>query len=169
MKYIKSKEGTEYDIVIKTILKYIMYVRKCDKKLNQHVPNKHIADIFKEYLVRIDLESKFTNEYKYVEENHHNITSIGNNDPKDYVKQEDGSYSKTTIRDMRLIGYMKDYFDSSRLRKYGIDEINKTYQKLREKNDDVRNLKALQTIIMSYDYTHPDLSKYMKLKTTDLR
>lgn len=146
-----------------------MYVRKYDGIINQYVPNRHVADKFKDCLLSIDLESIYEGEYGNIKNVHNNITSIGNNnDPNDYERKEDGSYSKTYYTNRKMIDYMDDYFNLSRLKKDGVNEIIRTYNKLREKEDIARNTMMLQQIELPHEFSYKPNSKYYKLKTTDL-
>ena len=161
-------EEVKYFNIIKVILKYIMYVRKYDGIINEYVPNSHVADVFKDILMSIELESRFTEEYTNISNIMDDITSIGNNDPSLYTKMSNGRFTKTTITDRRMISYMDGYFNLSRLKNGGVIEIHKTYQKLREVKDIVRNTMKLQKIELLPLFTMTHNSKYYKLKTTDL-
>ena len=88
-----------------------------------------------------------------------------NTDPNEYDRTEDGRYVKKQtysvgINDLLL----PEYFDLKRLKTDGVDEIHRTYQKLREKEDAVRNNIILGRIVLPGEYTHQPLSKSYKLK-----
>ena len=143
-------------------------MRKYSDIINKYVPNSHIAETFKEYLIVLNLESKYTHEYGNVKQVYRNITDIGNNPPELYDKLEDGTYTKTEIKNRKILEYMGDYFDSTRLKNDGVEEIIGTYKKLNEKRDIVRNLVKLQRIELSQDLCNKENSKYYKLKTNSI-
>lgn len=155
----KSIDFEKIDKVIRT---YIKYVLKTDEKISQFVPNIHIADIFKDVLIYSELESK--NEDLFHNVKYDPYDSIGTSNPDDYDRLEDGRYVKKETYSVGINDVLiPEYFDLKRLKSDGLDEIYKTYQKLREKKDVVRNNILLGRIVLR-DYTHPQLSKSYKLK-----
>lgn len=169
MNNLLNIEEEKYQHTINTIKKYILYVRKYDGSvLNNNIPNYHIAETFKKYLIALDYENRFTYEYGNVKIIHNNITSIGDNNPELYDKLEDGTYTITKIKNMKILEYMDDYFNNIRLNDDGINEISKTYNKLCEKKDIVRNTVKLQYIELPTEFHHRPNSKYFKLKTNSI-
>ena len=88
-----------------------------------------------------------------------------NTDPTEYDRTEDGRYVKKQtysvgINDLLL----PEYFDLKRLKTDGVDEIHRTYQKLREKRDIIRNTMMLGRIVLPYEYVNPDITKSSKIK-----
>lgn len=153
---------TDFKTIDKVIKAYINFVLKTDKKIVEFIPNTHIAESFKDVLIYSELEFKtgdIVHNVKYEP-----YDSIGTNDPDDYDKLEDGRYLKKERYSVGIIHMlMPEYFDLKRLKNCGVDEIVRTYQKLREKKDIVRNKIILGRIVLK-DYMHPHLSKSYKLK-----
>jgi hypothetical protein len=155
-------KSTDFETIDKVIRTYIKYVLKSTEKINKYVPNTHIAEIFKEVLIYAELESK--NEDIFHNVKHHPYDSIGDNNPDDYDRLEDGRYVKKETYSVGINHLLiPDYFDLKRLKDDGINEIHRTYQKLREKKDDVRNKIMLGRIVLR-DYTHPQLANSYKIK-----
>ncbi len=77
---------------------------------------------------------------------------------------DDGRYVKKETYSVGINNLLiPNYFELKRLKKDGIDEIHRTYQKLREKKDDVRNYIMLGRIVLR-DYIVPQLSNSYKIK-----
>jgi hypothetical protein len=155
-------KSTDFETIDKVIRTYIKYVLKTDKKLNQFVSNTHIAETLKDVLIYSELESK--NEDLFHNVKHDPYDSIGTNNPDDYDRLEDGRYVKKETYSVGINHLLiPEYFDLKRLKTDGVDEIHRTYEKLREKRDVVRNNIMLGRIVLR-DYTHPQLSNSYKLK-----
>lgn len=155
-------KSSDFETIDKLIRTYIKYVLKIDEKINEYVPNTHIAETFKEVLIYSELESK--NEDIFHNVKHDPYDSIGTNNLDDYDRLEDGRYVKKETYSVGVNNLLvPEYFDLQRLKRDGIDEILRTYQKLREKKDIVRNNIMLGRIVLR-DYTHPQLSKSYNLK-----
>lgn len=155
-------KSSNFETIDKVIRTYIKHVLKADEKINQFIHNTHIAETFKDVLIYSELESK--NEDTFHNVKHDPYDSIGTNNPDDYDRLEDGRYMKKETYSVGINHLLiPEYFDLKRLKVDGIDEINKTYQKLREKRDLVRNNIMLGRIVLR-DYTHPQSSKYYNLK-----
>jgi hypothetical protein len=144
------------------IIKYIKYATDADVQINEFVPNSHIAEVFKEVLIYSELESM--NEYVFHNVKYPPYDSIGTNNPDNYDRMEDGRYVKKETFSVGINHILiPEYFDLKRLKTDGVNEIHRTYQKLREKRDIVRNNILLGGIVLS-DYTHRPLAKSYKLK-----
>lgn len=130
----------------KVIRKYIKYVLTLDGQVNQYVPNSHVAETFKGVLLYSELESK--NEHILHNVEYEPYDSIGTNNPEDYVILEDGRYLKKETFSVGINDLLPEYFDSKRLEINGIEEIRATYQKLRMKDDIVRNNIILGKLIL---------------------
>lgn len=62
--------------------------------------------------------------------------------------------------------YIKQYwFILNKLKDFGTDEIHNVYQKLRIKNDYVRNCLKCKHILFDYKYADPSQTKGYKIKT----
>lgn len=159
----ENNKLTDFETIDKVIRTYIKYVLKTDEKINEFVPNTHIAETFKHVLIYSELESK--NVYIFHNVKYAPYDSIGpNNDPNDYDRLEDGRYVKKETYSVGINHLLiPDYFDLKRLKTDGIDEIHKTYQKLRETKDDVRNKTMLGGIVIP-EYTHGPNTKSYKIK-----
>lgn len=155
-------KSNDFETIDKVIRTYIKYVLKIDEKINEYVPNTHIAEIFKEVLIYSELESK--NEELFHNVKHDPYDSIGTNNPDDYDRLEDGRYVKKETYSVGINHLLiPEYFDLKRLKTDGVSEIHRVYQKLREKQDDVRNNIKLGRIVLQ-NYTYPQLSKSYKMK-----
>ena len=155
-------KSNDFEIIDKVIRTYIKYVLKIDEKINEYVPNTHIAETFKNVLIYSELESK--NEELFHNVKHDPCDSIGTNNPDDYDKLEDGRYVKKETYSVGINHLLiPEYFDLKRLKTDGVSEIRRVYQKLREKKDDIRNNIKLGRIVLR-DYTQPQLSKSYKMK-----
>jgi hypothetical protein len=153
---------TDFETIDKVIRTYIKYVLKSSEKINEYVPNTHIAETFKDILIYSELESK--NEGIFHNVKHHPYDSIGDNNPDDYDRLDDGRYVKKETYSVGINHLLiPDYFDLKRLKDDGINEIHRTYQRLREKRDDVRNNIILGGIVLR-DYTHRPLANSYKIK-----
>ena len=78
----------DFETIDKVIRTYIKYVLKTDEKINEYVPNAHIAETFKDVLIYSELESK--NEDTFHNVKHDPYDSIGTTNPDDYDRLEDG-------------------------------------------------------------------------------
>lgn len=155
-------KSNDFETIDKVIRTYIKYVLKIDEKINEYVPNTHIAETFKDVLIYSELESKNGELFHNVK--HDPYDSIGTNNPDDYDRLEDGRYVKKETYSVGINHLLiPEYFDLKRLKSDGVSEIHRVYQKLREKKDDVRNTIKLGGIVLS-DYTHRPLSKSYNLK-----
>ena len=155
-------KSTDFETIDKVIRTYIKYTLKSSEKINDYVPNTHIAEIFKNVLIYAELESK--NEDIFHNVKHHPYDSIGDNNPDDYDRLDDGRYVKKETYSVGIIHLLiPEYFDLKRLKSDGIDEIHRTYQKLRDKYDDVRNKIMLGNIVIR-DYTHRPLANSYNIK-----
>jgi hypothetical protein len=159
---VTSNKINNFENINKIIRKYIKYVLKAKEKINEYVPNTHIADKFKDVLNYSELESKNEDLFHKVKENPYDC--IGNNNPDDYDVLDDGRYVKKETYSVGINNLLiPDYFDLKRLKQDGVCEIHRTYQKLREKKDVVRNRIMLGKIVLR-DYTHPQLTNSYKIK-----
>jgi hypothetical protein len=151
-----------FDIVDRLLRKYIKFILKTDEQINEYVPNTHIAESIKYVLIYSELE--FNNEHIFHNVKDDPYDSIGNNNPDNYDILDDGRYLKKETYSLGINHLLiPEYFDLKRLNKDGITEIHRTYQKLREKKDVIRNTIKLGGIKLQ-DYTHPQFSKSYKIK-----
>ena len=60
----------DFDIVFNNIKKYIDFTLKCQTQINDYVPNRHIAEIFKEVLQACEKESMYPEIYHNVKTLH---------------------------------------------------------------------------------------------------
>jgi len=131
-------------------------------QLNEYVPNSHIAEVFKDILVYVELESRFPSIYHFVK--HDPLTSLGpNSDPSLYDKTPSGYVLRETysVGALHLIG---EYFDPSRLKDNPAEEIHGVYQRLRIKDDELRNILKLGRIVTPAEFHYQPLAKSYKLK-----
>lgn len=156
-------DSNGFNKIDKVIRGYIKFVLSSDKKINEYVPNTHIAEVFKDVLIYSELEDKNPDIFHNIKYNPYD--SIGDNNPDDYDKLDDGRYVKKETYSVGINDILvTEYFDLGRLKLDGIDEIRKVYQKLREKKDKVRNNIILGRIVLPYEYTNKRLSKSDKIR-----
>ena len=156
--------SNNFSKIDKAIRSYIKYTLNTKEKINQHVPNTHIAAVFKDVLIYSELESKNEETFHKVEKDP--VDSIGSNNPDNYIKLEDGRYLPKKTYNVRINDVLiPEYFDLKRLKKDGIEEIHRVYQKLREKKDTVRNNIKLGRIVLPYEYVNRALTNSYKIKT----
>lgn len=137
----------EFKKIDKTIRAYIKYVLNSDIKINQFVPNTHIAETFRNVLIYSELEDLFPFEFNNIK--HDPYDSIGDNNPDDYDILDDGRYQ---LKKTYSIGVndilVPKYFCLKRLKQDGEKEVHKTYQTLSDKYDRVRNSNKLASIVL---------------------
>lgn len=157
--------SNNFENIDKTIREYIKQTLKLATQIDKYVPNTHVAETFKDVLIYSELENENPKIFNNVKEDPYD--SLGPNvDPNDYDITDDGRFIKKETYSVGINNLLlPEYFDLKRLKENPIDEINRTYQKLREKKDKVRNIIKLGKIVIR-DYTNPQLSKSYKLKIT---
>ena len=156
-------DSNGFNKIDKVIRVYIKFVLSSDKKINKYVPNTHIAEVFKDVLIYSELENMNPDIFHNVK--HDPYDSIGTNNPDDYDRLDDGRYVKKETYSVGINDILiPKYFDLGRLKINGINEIHKTYEKLREKKDEVRNNILLGRIVLPYEYTNKRLSKSDKIR-----
>lgn len=141
-----------FNKINKTIRTYIKFVNSSNEQIDKYVRNNHLAEVFKGVLIHADLENTHTDVYHNVK---HNVyDSIGSNNPDDYEITADGKY---LLKKTYSVGInhllLGNYFDLKRLDADGVEEIKKCYQKLRRKEDEVRNLIVLARIVLPHEFT----------------
>jgi len=158
-----TEKYDDFNNIYKSIKTYIDYTLKSETQINEYVPNTHIAKVFKDVLIYSELEDMYQNVFHNVK--HDPYDSIGTNNPDDYDRLEDGRYVKKETYSVGINDILiPEYFDLKRLKIDGVDEIHRTYQKLREKKDKVRNTLKLGRIVLPYEYTDKNLTKSIKIK-----
>jgi hypothetical protein len=154
---------SNFNEINKTISGYIKFVLNLDNKINEFVPNTHIAEKFKNVLIYSELENNNQNVFDNVK--HDPYDSIGLNNPDDYDRLKDGRYLKKETYSVGINNMlMSEYFDLKRLKLEGINEINIVYQKLRRNVDKVRNNIILGRIVLPGEYTDRNSTKSNKIK-----
>lgn len=141
-----------FNKINKSIRTYIKFVNSSNEQIDNYVRNNHLAEVFKGVLIHADLENTYPDVYHNVK---HNVyDSIGNNNPDDYEITADGKYlpKKTYSVGINHL-LLGNYFDLKQLDADGVEEIKKCYQKLRRKEDEVRNLIILARIVLPREFT----------------
>jgi hypothetical protein len=152
-----------FNKIDKTIRKYIKLTLTTNCEISEFVPNTHVAEVFKDILIYSELEDNNQKVFNNVKDNPYD--SIGNNNPDDYEKQEDGRYIKKKTYSVGINNLLiSEYFDLNRLKIDAVKEIYRTYQKLRDKRDEVRNKILMGRIVLPYNYTNRNLTKSHKIK-----
>ncbi len=113
----QNKINLSYDETYDLIVSYIKNTMKAKEQIDEWVSNSHIAKVFKDVLVHLELEHMYSDEFKSVK-----VLEILNNLNKD------------------------NYFSKELLKKNDTDEIYRVYEKLREKRDVIRNIMILAGI-----------------------
>jgi hypothetical protein len=160
------KENTyhgDFSLINKTIREYIKQTLKTDTQIDEYTPNTQIADTFKNVLIYSELENEYPEVYYNVKDDPYD--TIGTNNPDDYDILDDGRYVKKETYSVGINHLLiPGYFDLKRLKNDGISEIYRTYQKLREKKDDVRNNIILGRIVTPVEYHHQPQAKSYNIK-----
>lgn len=153
-KYIKTfKENSlkenygDFNSIFNIIKSYIDFTLNSDIQINEYIPNTHIAETFKEVLQACEKENMYPEIY-------HNITvggydSVVDKSKFDYIK---GKYYNKEKMKISFIDYIDEYFNLERLNNDGVSEINRTYQKLRETKDIIRNNLMLIDTRIPHEY-----------------
>ena len=121
-----NENYSNFDDVFNTIKIYIDFTLGSDKKINEYVPNTHIAEVFKEVLNACEKESMYPEVY-------HNLQD------KD-------------VKRISFLDKIDEYFNLELLEKNGEEEVHRVYQKLREKHDYIRNMLKLIDIRIPDEY-----------------
>lgn len=160
----ENKNIGTFKTIDKTIREYIKQTLKSKIKINQYVPNTHIVDVFKDVLIYSELENENTEVFYNVKDNPYD--KLGpNTNPNDYDVMDDGRFVKKETYSVGINDkIIPEYFDLKRLKENPIEEIRRTYQKLREKKDEVRNIIMLGRIVLPREYTYKPNSKSYKIK-----
>ncbi len=161
----ESENLETFKTIDKTIREYIKQTLKTDTQINEYVPNTHIAEVFKDVLIYSELEDKYPNIYHHIKYDPYD--SLGSNsNPNDYNILPDGGFQKKETYSVGINHLLiPEYFDLKRLKLNPIEELHNTYQKLREKKDEVRNKIKLGRIVTPIDYHHQPYAKSYKIKT----
>lgn len=131
-------------------------------QIKQFIPNSHIAEVFKDVLIYIELESRFPESYHFIK--HNPLTTLhSTTDPSLYDKTDEGYVLKETYS-VGAIHLIPEYFDTRRLKDNPAEEIHEVYQRLRDKKDELRNLIKLGRIVTPASVNHQPLAKSYKLK-----
>jgi len=142
--FLNEDAISSYEDKYKLIILYIKETLKSDKQINEYVSNSHIAEIFREVLVYLELENMYPNEFH-----------IEHQTRGEQWTQENGTeYITNTVKsDYHILKYLEsgEYFNKKLLKQNGVSEIHRVYQKLRDKYDEVRNTMKIVDIKLS-DY-----------------
>lgn len=161
--YLYENKNT-FKTIDKTIREYIKQTLNTNTQINEYVPNTHIADTFKDILIYSELENEYPEVYYNVK--HDPYDKLGANlNPDDYDKLEDGRLQKKETYSVGINDILiPEYFDLIRLKQNPVEEIHKTYQKLREKKDTIRNTIKLGRVVIPIEYYHQPQTKSYKIK-----
>lgn len=155
-KYVESfedrllKENSEktYENMYKLIVLYIKETLKIEIEINEHVPNTHIAETFKDVLKYLELEHMYPKEF------HEEYSYTGSK----WTLEKGTEVVITTHKyEHHILKYLITgvYFNKKLLKENGISEIHRVYQKLREKDDEIRNtMKLVSTHLRDYVMKH---------------
>jgi hypothetical protein len=160
----ENKNIDTFKTIDKTIREYIKQTLKADTKINEFVPNTHIADTFKDVLIYSELENEYPEIYHNVKESPYD--KLGPNvNPNDYDVLDDGRFQKKETYSVGINDVLiPEYFDLKRLKENPIEEIHRTYQKIRNKYDTLRNKIKLGRIVTPVEYHHQPKAKSYKIK-----
>ena len=141
--FLNEGKSTSYDDMSKLILEYIKQTLNSKKQINQFVPNSHIAESFRDVLIYLELENMYPDEFH----KEHKVTS------EQWTKEKGTEYTTYTAKsDYHILQWLEtdDYFNREKLSENPEDEIHRVYQKLRDKNDFVRNTMKIVNLHLEY-------------------
>jgi len=145
---LKENRVSTYNEMFNLIVEYIKKTLNSEKKINEYVPNTHIAEHFKDVLIYLELENMYPNEF-HIE---HQTTG------EQWTKEKGTEYITNTVKsDYHILKWLEtgEYFNKELLKQNGEDEIHRVYQKLRDKYDEVRNtMKIVNIRLDSYIMKH---------------
>ena len=145
---LKENRVSTYNEMFNLIVEYIKKTLNSEKKINEYVPNTHIAEHFKDVLIYLELENIYPNEF-HIE---HQTTG------EQWTKEKGTEYITNTVKsDYHILKWLEtgEYFNKELLKQNGEDEIHRVYQKLRNKYDEVRNtMKIVNIHLDSYIMKH---------------
>lgn len=104
-----------YDEMYDLIVSYIKNTMEYNGQFCEYIPNYHIAEKFMVVLINLELEHMYPYEFKSVYDDLKILTNLNND----------------------------NYFNKELLNKNGSGEIYRVYEKLREKEDKIRNIMML--------------------------
>ena len=165
-KFEKYNIEKEFKTVYNTIRKYISFCLKSEEQINEYVPNTHIAEVFKDVLIQCELESMYPEKYHKIPNSIFGGADFVLDKNKDQYEEKDGKFYKKGTFSVSFIDKISDYFNNKRLKEGGTEEVHKTYQKLREKDDYIRNnLKIIPTYLDdNYNMRHNSDLKSQKIR-----
>ena len=160
----ENKNPDTFKTIDKTIREDIKQTLKADTKINEFVPNTHIADTFKDVLIYSELENEYPEVYHNVKESPYD--KLGPNvNPNDYDVLDDGRFQKKETYSVGINDILiPEYFDLKRLKENPTEEIHRVYQKLRDKKDTLRNTIKLGRIVIPIEYHHQPKAKSYRIK-----
>jgi hypothetical protein len=145
---LKENKVSTYNDMFNLIIEYIKKTLNSEKKINDYVPNTHIAEYFRDVLIYLELENMYPNEF-HIE---HQTTG------EQWTKEKGTEYITNTVKsDYHILKWLEtgEYFNKELLKQNGEDEIRRVYQKLRDKYDEVRNtMKIVNIHLDSYIMKH---------------
>jgi len=145
---LKENKVSSYNDMFNLIIEYIKKTLNSEKKINDYVPNTHIAEYFRDVLIYLELENMYPNEF-HIE---HQTTG------EQWTKEKGTEYITNTVKsDYHILKWLEtgEYFNKELLKQNGEDEIHRVYQKLRDKYDEVRNtMKIVNIHLDSYIMKH---------------
>jgi len=125
--HINENKSNNYKTYYNLIVKYIRTTLKSKKQINEYVPNTHIAEIFREVLIYLELENMYPIIF------HDEYIQKGGTIYHEIIKKSN----------YHVLSHIDEYFNSKLLKENGIKEIHKVYQKLRIKDNYLRILMKL--------------------------
>jgi hypothetical protein len=149
--FLNENKVSSYQDMYKLIILYIKETLKSDKKINEYVPNTHIAEIFKDVLIYLELENMYPNEF------HNEHTYIGEIWTKENGTEKTSHIEKSNFHILKWLE-TDNYFNKILLKNNKEYEIERVYQKLREKTDIIRNMMKIIDISLG-DIVMPHKSK----------
>ena len=126
-----NNTSPSYNNMYNLIVLYIKETLKSPLKINEYVPNTHIADTFRDVLVFLELENMYPNEF------HNEHTYKGEIWTREKGKQETIHTEKSNFHFLNILE--DGYFNKTLLLNNKEEEIHRVYQKLRERHDPIRN------------------------------
>lgn len=133
---LKGQPVYPYGYAVDLIKKYIKTTLNTEEQINEYVPNTHIAEVFRDILIYVELENMYKRKF-------HNFHMVHSETLENGVSRE---WDTKTPSYFHLLNILHLYFDKEKLETEGSENIHYVYQLLRQRDDYLRNMIKLINI-----------------------